>query len=122
MSNSSNTVVGLLAGTVIGATLGILFAPEKGEITRQRISEEALAAKEKISEQAIQLKDKANSTYAEKKETFGAQLEDAMSNVSFKAEDIISTIEQKLSDLKDKNRNLQKNSIEDLKENFNKTV
>jgi gas vesicle protein len=30
MSNSSNTVVGLLAGMVIGPTLGILFTPEKG--------------------------------------------------------------------------------------------
>lgn len=122
MSNSSNTVVGLLAGTVIGATLGILFAPDKGVNTRQRISEEALAARDKISEKAIDLKEKASTTYAEKKETFGAQLEDAMSNVSFKAEDIISTLEQKLSDLKEKNRILQKNSGEDLKDKFNKTV
>lgn len=122
MSNSSNTIVGLLAGTVIGATLGILFAPDKGVNTRQRISEEALAARDKISEKAIDLKEKASTTYAEKKETFGAQLEDAMSNVSFKAEDIISTLEQKLSDLKEKNRTLQKNSVEDLKGKFNKTV
>ncbi len=55
MSNSSNTVVGWLAGTVIGATLGILFAPEKGEITRRRISEEAEAAKDIIVEKSSEI-------------------------------------------------------------------
>ena len=59
MSNSSNTVVGLLAGTVIGATLGILFAPEKGEITRRRIADEAETAKDIIAEKASEIKKQA---------------------------------------------------------------
>ena len=64
MSNSSNTVVGLLAGTVIGATLGILFAPDKGAKTRQRISDEALAAKDKIVDTASDLTEKVSSSVA----------------------------------------------------------
>ncbi|WP_309477221.1 YtxH domain-containing protein [Tenacibaculum aquimarinum] len=67
MSNNSNTVVGLLAGTVIGAALGVLFAPDKGTKTRQRISDEALAAKDKISEKASEATDSLASAVSQKK-------------------------------------------------------
>ena len=50
MSNSSNTFLGILAGTVIGATLGVLFAPDKGENTRRRIAEEAKATQDKLAQ------------------------------------------------------------------------
>ncbi|MFD2530298.1 MULTISPECIES: YtxH domain-containing protein [Polaribacter] len=108
MSNSSNTVVGLLAGTVIGATLGILFAPDKGEKTRKRISEEAIAAKDKMTERASELQSQVSSTVSDKKETLDTQLENVVSNVSHKAEDVITTLEKKLKELKEKNKKLQK--------------
>ena len=37
MSNNGNTLVGFLAGAAIGALTGILFAPEKASVTRERI-------------------------------------------------------------------------------------
>ncbi|PQJ71824.1 MULTISPECIES: YtxH domain-containing protein [Polaribacter] len=110
MSNSSNTVVGLLAGTVIGATLGILFAPAKGKKTRKRISDEALAAKEKLVETASDLTEKVSSTVSTKKETLDEQIEEVVSNVSHKAEDVISTLEKKLKELKEQNKKLQKSA------------
>ena len=110
MSNSSNTVVGLLAGTVIGATLGILFAPEKGEITRRRISEEAEAAKDIIVEKTSEIKTQVASSVTENKESLDTQLENVVSNVSHKAEDIITTLEQKLKELKEKNKQMQKSA------------
>jgi gas vesicle protein len=110
MSNSSNTVVGLLAGTVIGATLGILFAPEKGAITRQRISEEALAAKDIMAEKAGELKSQVSSTVIDGKESLDTQLESIVTNVSHKADDVISTLEQKLKELRAKNKQAHKSA------------
>jgi gas vesicle protein len=120
MSNSSNTVVGLLAGTVIGATLGILFAPDKGINTRQKISEEALLAKDKLAERAAELKDQVTSTYTDQKGNLETQLESVMANVSYKADDVITTLEKKLAELKEKNKNLQKNKDIDLKNESSK--
>ncbi|MDF7820666.1 YtxH domain-containing protein [Runella sp. MFBS21] len=38
MSNSSRTLVAFLAGVATGAAIGVLYAPEKGEITRDKLS------------------------------------------------------------------------------------
>lgn len=111
MSKSSNTVVGLLAGTVIGATLGILFAPDKGIKTRQRLSEEALAARDKFAERATEIKEQVSATVTEKRETLDTQLENVVSNMSHKADDVITVLEKKLKELKAKNKNLQKKNL-----------
>jgi gas vesicle protein len=38
---SGKFVLGILAGVAIGATLGILFAPEKGSVTMHKISQKS---------------------------------------------------------------------------------
>lgn len=38
MSKSTNSFLAFLMGAVTGATLGILYAPEKGEHTRERLA------------------------------------------------------------------------------------
>jgi gas vesicle protein len=40
MNNTSKVVVALAAGVAVGAVLGILFAPAKGEETRKKLSED----------------------------------------------------------------------------------
>lgn len=35
---SGKVLLGVLAGVAVGATLGILFAPDKGSVTRKKIS------------------------------------------------------------------------------------
>ena len=110
MSNNGNTVLGILAGTAIGAVMGILFAPDKGSNTRQRISDEALLAKQKLAETATDLKDQVVNTATSKKQTLDEQVEFIISSASYKADDVISTLERKLKDLKEKNKKLQKTS------------
>ncbi|MEP7322153.1 MAG: YtxH domain-containing protein [Saprospiraceae bacterium] len=39
--SSGKVFLGLLAGIAVGATLGILFAPEKGDTTRKKISKKS---------------------------------------------------------------------------------
>lgn len=98
----------ILLGTAVGAALGILFAPDKGENTRKKLKGEAVKAKEKVAEKANEIADQITSTVSSQKENIETQLEDVVSNVSYKAEDVISTLERKLSDLKAKNKSLQK--------------
>jgi gas vesicle protein len=38
MSKKENTLITFLAGAAIGALLGVLYAPEKGSVTREKLS------------------------------------------------------------------------------------
>ncbi len=110
-NNSSNTLIGILAGTAIGATLGILFAPDKGVNTRHRIAEETIAAKDRLATGAIHLKDRVVETVVAKKGTLEEQMEHIVSDVSYKTEDVITTLENKLAQLKENNKKFQKTTI-----------
>lgn len=116
MGKESSALLGILAGTAIGATLGILFAPDKGVNTRNKIAEETAQAKDKISERAAHLKDNVVNTWASSKATLDEKVESIVTDASHKADDVISTLETKLAQLKEKNKNLQKDK------NFQKTV
>lgn len=41
MTNKGKIVTGVLVGTVVGATLGVLFTPKKGAKTRALIADKA---------------------------------------------------------------------------------
>lgn len=108
MSNNSNALLGLLAGSAIGATLGILFAPDKGINTRKKLRDEALAAKDSLEEAAIDLRERATNTIALNKHSLEDKMESIVSDVSYKTEDVINLLDQKLKELKARNRKLQK--------------
>ena len=67
--SSGKVLLGLLAGVAAGALVGILFAPEKGSVTRKKISKKA----EKYGDE---LKEKFNEFVDDISEKFGEVRED----------------------------------------------
>ena len=47
---SGKVLLGVLAGVAVGATLGLLLAPDKGSVTRRKISEKGDAYTEGLEE------------------------------------------------------------------------
>lgn len=108
MSDSSNTILGILAGTAIGAAVGILFAPDKGSNTRKKLVEETNSVANDVADKATTLRDQIVSTVSSSKNTLDDKVESLVSDASYKTEDMINALERKLKDLKAKNRRLQK--------------
>jgi gas vesicle protein len=83
MSDNSKVVVALLAGLAAGAALGILFAPEKGTETRDRLSESLKKLGDTIKETAaneidnlVGLKDKVVDNIKSKIKTVDQEYQD----------------------------------------------
>ncbi|WDF55695.1 YtxH domain-containing protein [Mucilaginibacter sp. KACC 22063] len=52
MNNNTKVIVALLAGIAAGAALGILFAPEKGDETRDKLADSLKSLSDSIKETA----------------------------------------------------------------------
>lgn len=48
--STKKLMIGVLAGTALGAVLGILFAPDKGSTTRRRFSKKSYDYSEELEE------------------------------------------------------------------------
>ena len=69
--NSGRVVTGILVGSVIGATVGLLMAPTSGEETRRRIKDEAIGAQERLKAAADNIESRARELTEEVSETVG---------------------------------------------------
>jgi gas vesicle protein len=68
-NTGSAVAIGFVAGMVVGAALGILFAPRSGKEMRSLLVEKAVEAKEKVVDLAYDIEDKAAVVADKVKET-----------------------------------------------------
>lgn len=109
MSNSGSTLLALLTGAAIGAGVGLLYAPERGEETRRKLGDNARRAQENLNKQYKQTSSNLGQKATRAKMDFEMRLEETLSSASYKADEILSALETKLEELRKQNAKLQKN-------------
>jgi len=109
-NNTGNTLLAVLSGAVIGAGLGILFAPDKGSKTREKIKDGFEDAKNDLKHKFENASEELKSKFSKSKEDLEGTYEEMVSKMSHKTEDMILLLEKKLSELKEQNAKLQKDS------------
>ncbi len=60
MNDNSKTVFALIAGLAAGAALGVLFAPERGADTREKLNDSLKDLGEAIKERSAEQKEQFN--------------------------------------------------------------
>lgn len=107
-NRTGDTFLALLIGAAIGVGVGILFAPDKGTNTRQKIKdtfdEEGDDLLKKFNDVVSSIQNKASDAKSSLEET----LEEMASEGSYKTEELINLLEQKLKVLKEQNAKFQK--------------
>ena len=107
-SKTNSSIIALLAGAAIGAGLGILFAPDKGSKTREKIKDGLDDIKNQAQNKWESIEDETKEKFSRTKEDLKETLENLLSNSSYKAEEAILFLEEKLAELKRENAKLQK--------------
>ncbi|WP_256005806.1 YtxH domain-containing protein [Pedobacter deserti] len=95
--STSTAVVGLVAGLAVGAALGILFAPDKGSATRERLTDRALGLADDVKDGLHSLKD----TISTGKDSLVGLKDDVIEKVKTRA----SNISQEYKDFRESELN-----------------
>ena len=97
----------IILGVLAGAAAGVLFAPDKGSITRENLKREAKNIKDKLSNDFAEVKDDLSKTGKSGKESIKKEFKDVKSKASNKTEQAITFLEKQLAILKEKNKSYQ---------------
>ena len=69
--STGKVLLGVLAGIAVGSLLGVLFAPEKGSVTRKKISQKSHDLKEELAEKFNEFLDDINEKIEQVKDEAG---------------------------------------------------
>lgn len=116
-NNTGNTFLAVLSGAAIGAVLGILFAPDKGSNTREKIKDGFDDAKNDLKNKYEEASDELKKKFSVSKNSLENSFDLLVSNMNHKTEDLISVLEEKLSELKEQNRKHKNESVFDSSQN-----
>lgn len=94
MSNNSNSWIAFIAGASIGAAVGILFAPDTGKNTRDRLSYQLFRYKEDLEKLINDLRDGKNLPSNEAKTEGNKVISDAKNKAENLLSDVNKLIEQ----------------------------
>jgi gas vesicle protein len=94
MSKNSNSLLTFILGAGIGATLGILFAPDTGNNTRDRLSYQLLRYKEELEELVKELVEGKNLPLNEAKTEGNKVISEAKNKAENLLNDVNRLIEQ----------------------------
>jgi gas vesicle protein len=86
--DTSKIVIGAVAGLAIGALAGVLFAPDKGTVTRKKISTKGLSLTDDLKKKYNELIDPLVNKYANVKSD--------MSNIADKGKRTLEDIENEM--------------------------
>jgi len=106
-SNTGQTLLALLTGAAIGAGIGILYAPDKGSKTRDKLSKEARKAQQNLNTQIQSTTQNLSEKAQRARLSFEHKLNETLSSASYKADDILLAMEDKLEALRKQNAKLQ---------------
>ena len=95
--NSTNSFISLIVGLIIGSILGILFAPDKGNNTRDRLTFRLNKYKRKLEDLLDEIIDEKDSIDSEAK----TQSKKVVNNAKTKAEKLIKDVDGILSKIKE---------------------
>ena len=105
---SSDSILALLAGAAIGVGIGILFAPDKGSKTREKIKNSLDDLKDEVKTKFNSAEEEAKEKFSQTKDELKETVENLLSKSSYKAEEAITFLEEKLAELKKQNAKFQK--------------